>query len=76
MRIEEIRQMTVAELEQALEDKYEEYQNLKFQQATHQLDNPMQLGLIRKDVARIKTVLSEISRTKIEPNDEEKGGEE
>ena len=76
MRIEDIRQMTVEELEQTLEDRYEEYQNLKFQQATHQLDNPMQLRLIRKDVARIKTVLNELSRNKIEPNDEEKGGEE
>lgn len=57
MRIEEIRQMTRAELEQTLEDKLEELQNLRFQHATHQLDNPLQLRLIRRDVARIKTVL-------------------
>ena len=57
MRIEEIRQMTRVELAQTLEDKLEELQNLRFQHATHQLDNPLQLRLIRRDVARIKTVL-------------------
>lgn len=64
MRIEEIRQMSLAEMEQTLEDKYEEFQNLKFQNATHQLDNPVQLRGIRKDIARIKTVLHELELSK------------
>lgn len=66
MRIEEIRQMSLSELEQTLEDKYEEFQNLKFQHATHQLDNPLQLRLVRKDIARIKTILHESSLQKDE----------
>ncbi|MCK5737623.1 50S ribosomal protein L29 [bacterium] len=57
MRIEDVRQMTRAELEQTLEDKLEALQNLRFQHATHQLDNPLQLRMVRRDVARIKTVL-------------------
>lgn len=59
LRIEEIKQMSPAELEQTLEDKYEEFHNLKFQHATHQLDNPLQLRLIRKAIARIKTTIKE-----------------
>ena len=76
MRIEEIKQMSVAELEQTLEDKLEEYQNLKFQHATHQLHNPMQLRLIRKDIARIKTVLHEVSRQTLSQQNQNNGGEE
>lgn len=61
MRISEIRQMSPEELVQTLEDKREAYQNLKFQHATHQLDNPLQLRLIRKDIARFETVLKELA---------------
>lgn len=62
MRIEEIRQMTRTEMEQTLEDKLEAMQNLKFQHATHQLDNPLSIRLIRRDIARLKTVLSELNK--------------
>jgi large subunit ribosomal protein L29 len=62
MRIEEIRQMSKAEMEQNLEDKLEAMQNLKFQHATHQLDNPLSIRLIRRDIARLKTVLNELNK--------------
>ena len=60
MKMDEIKQMTKVEIEQRLEDTVEELQNLRFQHATHQLDNPLRLRTLRKDIARLKTVLYEI----------------
>ena len=59
MRIEEIRQLPVEELKLRLSEAEEEYANLRFQHAMRQLDNPMRLRQIRKDIARMKTVLRE-----------------
>lgn len=59
MKIEEILELTEKELKNKLEDLQEEMQNLRFQHATHQLDNPLRLRMMRKDIARIKTVLKE-----------------
>jgi large subunit ribosomal protein L29 len=60
MKMDEIKQLPVVEIEQRLEDSLEEYQNLRFQHATHQLDNPLRIRTLRKDIARLKTVLKEI----------------
>ena len=60
MKMDELKQLPVAELNQRLEDSLEEFQNLKFQHATHQLDNPLRLRTLKKDIARIKTLLHEI----------------
>ena len=60
MKMDEIVQLPVAELKIRLEDALEELHNLRFQHATHQLDNPLKLHHLRKDVARLKTVLREI----------------
>lgn len=76
MRIEDIRQMSPAELEQTLEDKYEEIQNLKFQHATHQLDNPLQLRMIRKDIAQLKTIINENKRAALSQDKSSKQGRE
>ncbi|HFE53894.1 MAG TPA: 50S ribosomal protein L29 [Bacteroidetes bacterium] len=59
MRIEEIRQLPIEEVELRLRDALEEYANLRFQHATRQLDNPLRLRMIRKDIARLKTVIRE-----------------
>lgn len=59
MKIDEIVQLTEAEIKQRLEDSFEEMQNLRFQHATHQLDNPLRLRILRRDIARLKTVLHE-----------------
>ena len=59
MKIEEILELTEKELKNKLEDLQEEMQNLRFQHATHQLDNPLRLRMMRRDIARIKTVLKE-----------------
>ncbi len=61
MKMWEINQFTKEEVEQNLQDSLEEYQNLRFQHATHQLDNPMRIRIVRKDIARLRTVLSEMT---------------
>jgi large subunit ribosomal protein L29 len=57
MKMDEIRQLAPDEIKIRLEDVQEEMENLRFLHSTHQLDNPMRLRLLRKDIARLKTVL-------------------
>ena len=59
MKIDEILQLSDVEIEQKLEDSLEELQNLRFQHATHQLDNPLRIKIIRRDIAKLKTVINE-----------------
>ncbi|MBN1543146.1 50S ribosomal protein L29 [candidate division KSB1 bacterium] len=59
MKMDEIRQLPLEEIQIRLEDLYDEYENLQIQHSTHQLDNPMRIRYIRKDIARIQTVLHE-----------------
>ena len=60
MKTKEIRQMTDTDLQKSLQDLKVELFNLRFQQAINQLDNPMRIKAVRKDIARIKTVEREI----------------
>lgn len=53
----ELRDLPVEELEQRLGETQEELFNLRFQNATGQLDNYKRLAQLRKDVARIRTIL-------------------
>jgi large subunit ribosomal protein L29 len=59
MKPAEIRELSVAELNQKLSDLKAELFNLRFQHAINQLDNPLRLQLVRKDIARVKTVIRE-----------------
>lgn len=59
MKAEEIRDLTDDELARKLADLKEELFNLRFQMATGQLDNPMRMKAIKKDIARVKTVQRE-----------------
>lgn len=59
MKIYEIRQLPVEELRTHLEEAKEELFNLRFQQATGQLENYKRLGLLRKAVAQTLTVIRE-----------------
>ena len=59
MTMEEIKELPPEELELRLLETYEEMYNLRFQHAMHQLDNPLRLRDVRRDIARIKTVLNE-----------------
>ena len=47
------------ELEDKIKDLKEELFNLRFQNATNHLDNPMRIVSVKKDIARVKTVLKE-----------------
>jgi len=59
MRISEIKEQTKEELEAKLADIKKNIFNLKFQKATGKLENPVKIRNLRKDVARIKTLLRE-----------------
>ena len=57
MKARELKEMSEAELRQKEKEITEEYFNLKFQQATGQLENTERLPQVRKDLARVKTLL-------------------
>ena len=57
MKATELREMSAAELNQKLTDLKAELFNLRFQHAINQLDNPMRIKAVKKDIARIKTVM-------------------
>ena len=59
MKAKEIRQMSDQELNSKLLDLKSELFNLRFQLATGQLDNPLRINVVRKDIARVKTILRE-----------------
>lgn len=59
MNLEKIRQMTDAELESELTKMKTELFNLRFQHVTGQLENPIKLRDIKRDIARVKTVIRE-----------------
>ena len=59
MKAAEIREMTTAELEAQLLQLKKDLFFLRMQHATNQLDNPMQIQGVKRDIARIKTILKE-----------------
>ena len=59
MKASEMREKTIAELEERLTELKAELFNLRFQHAIKQLDNPMRLRAVKKDIARVKTILRE-----------------
>jgi large subunit ribosomal protein L29 len=63
MRISEVRELNDSELDKELADQERAMMNLRFRKATMQLTNTNELGVARKTIARIKTVLRERSIT-------------
>ena len=57
--IKEIRGLSVEKLEEKLQDLKKDLFMLRMQHATNQLDNPMQIAAVKKDIARIKTIIRE-----------------
>ena len=57
MKAHELRQLSDAELLKRIQEEEENLSHLKFQKVIGQLENPMKLGHVRKDIARIKTIL-------------------
>ena len=59
MKASEMKKLSTAELETKLKDLKAELFNLRFQLAINQHDNPMRVSAVKKDIARVKTVLRE-----------------
>ena len=59
MKVNEIRNLSTAELAEKVAGLKEELFNLRFQLATGQLENPIKMRDVKKDIARIKTVIRE-----------------
>lgn len=57
MKANELRDMTQSELNEKLSDLKKELFNLRFQHAVNQLENPMRLNAVKKDIARVKTFI-------------------
>jgi len=54
-----LKELSIDELESRLIDVQQELEELKFQKALQQLENPLQLRYLRKEIAQIKTALNE-----------------
>ena len=59
MKAKEIRNLSVEELNKKLEDLKKDLFMLRMQHATNQLDNPLQLNAVKKEIARVKTIIRE-----------------
>ena len=59
MKAKEFRELTEVELQEKLKNLKEELFHLRFQNAVNQLENPMRIKAVKKDIARVLTVLRE-----------------
>ena len=60
MAIKEFKELSFEELNKKLVDLKDELYKLRFQLAINQLENPMRISAVKKDIARVKTVIREI----------------
>lgn len=60
MKTSELREKNMTELTQELQELKSELFKLRFQHATNQLDNPIKLKNVKKDIARVRTVMREL----------------
>lgn len=58
----ELRALTIEELKQKEQDMRKELFNLKFRLATGEIENPMRINTLRKDIARVLTIMTEKSK--------------
>jgi large subunit ribosomal protein L29 len=65
MKAKAIREMTLVEMQEQLERDRQEQFNLRFQAATQQLDNPRRLREVRRNIARLLTILQEREGTQV-----------
>ena len=63
MKASELREKSVSELEIKLKDLKQELFNLRFQLAINQLENPMRITAVKRDIARVSTVIRELADT-------------
>ncbi len=61
MKASEIRELSVEEMQHKVLDLQQELFNLRFQHASGQLENPQKMKQVKRDIARVKTILKETS---------------
>ena len=59
MKADEVRKMSVSELEAKLSELKKDLFNLRLQHATNQLENPVRIAQVKRDIARVKTIIRE-----------------
>ncbi len=59
MKANEVRKMSAADLEAKLGELKKDLFNLRLQHATNQLDNPVKIAQVKRDIARVKTIIRE-----------------
>ena len=59
MKANDVRKMSAAELETKLGDLKKDLFQLRLQHATNQLDNPVKIAQVKRDIARVKTIIRE-----------------
>jgi len=60
MKNSQLNEMSKMELETKLNDNMDALQNLRFQKALQQIENPLQLRVLKREIAQVKTVLREL----------------
>jgi large subunit ribosomal protein L29 len=81
MKGSEIREMTPEERTARLEDLIEEYRGLRFGHVMQQVSNPLELRAVRRDIARLKTIMAEneaeqVVEKETQATGEDQGGEQ
>ena len=66
MKVEELRKLSTEELNNKIKENKEELFNLRFQQTTGNLEKPVRLRELRKQVAKMKTIIRERELEKVE----------
>ena len=66
MKISEVRKLAVEEIRVKIMDSHEEMMKLRFQQVTGQLTDSSHLKVLRRDIARMETILRETERAVVE----------
>ena len=60
MKTTQLNEMSKMELETKLHDNIDSLQNLRFQKALQQIENPLQIRILKREIAQVKTVLREL----------------
>ena len=60
MKANEVRKMSVSELEAKLSELKKDLFQLRLQHATNQLENPVKIAEVKRDIARVKTIIREL----------------
>jgi len=71
LKARDLRQLSIKELQEKASNLEDEHLNLRFQAKMGQLSNPLQLRIIRKDIAKVKTVINEKRKQEVLKNSKE-----